>query len=178
MLLRLARFFLKYAVPISQKTCRATPSFGSGGSPIAPANKNPWQNLFVLPRVCFKNCSIWENPRIIVRGFRPSRNLHNEKRSFTLPFTNPQKATTCAWLFALIQGQVYAEGVHAAPCKNSKKWLLPLFRHAKTPGPSSGGFLYKRGSVCFLRKDYSFQLKFSMRTSPAPLISTFSRLAL
>ena len=34
---------------------------------------------------------------------------------------NPQKAATCAWLFALLKGQVCAKGVHTAPCKNSKK---------------------------------------------------------
>ena len=63
--------------------------------------------------------------------------------------------------------------------KTRKSWLFPLFQHAeKPPGHRPGGSLYKRGSVCFLRKDYSFQLKFSMRTSPAPSISTFSRLAL
>ena len=32
MLLRLARFFLKYAVPISQKTCRATLYYYEGYS--------------------------------------------------------------------------------------------------------------------------------------------------
>ena len=44
---------------------------------------------------------------------------------------NPQKAATCAWLFALLKGQVCAKGVHTAPCKNSKKWPKPLFRHAQ-----------------------------------------------
>ena len=51
---------------------------------------------------------------------------------------NPQKAATCAWLFALLKGQVCAKGVHTAPCKNSKKWPKPLFRHAHPPG---GNFL-------------------------------------
>ena len=36
-----------------------------------------------------------------------------------LTFMNSQKAATCAWLFALLKGQVYAKGVHAGPCKNS-----------------------------------------------------------
>ena len=49
---------------------------------------------------------------------------------------NPQKAATCAWLFALLKGQVCAKGVHTAPCKNSKKWPKPLFRHAQTAGTS------------------------------------------
>ena len=31
-----------------------------------------------------------------------------------------RKAATCAWLFALLKGQVCAEGVHTAPCKNWK----------------------------------------------------------
>ena len=52
---------------------------------------------------------------------------------------NPQKAATCAWLFALLKGQVCAKGVHAAPCKNSKKWLRPLFRHAQHGKAMQGG---------------------------------------
>ena len=34
---------------------------------------------------------------------------------------NLQKAATCAWLFALLKGPVCAKGVHADPCKTSKK---------------------------------------------------------
>jgi len=38
---------------------------------------------------------------------------------------NLQKAAACAWLFAPIKEQVCAKGVHAVPCKNSKKWPKP-----------------------------------------------------
>ena len=65
---------------------------------------------------------------------------------------NPQKAATCAWLFALLKGQVCAKGVHTAPCKNSKKWPKPLFRHAQAG--RLGGRLFWRGRrwgfYCFL----------------------------
>ena len=68
---------------------------------------------------------------------------------------NPQKAATCAWLFALLKGgaprwqtffarvnttgqgkerngsSVTLGGSPPAPCKNSKKWPKPLFRHAQ-----------------------------------------------
>src|SRR5699024_522926 len=44
---------------------------------------------------------------------------------------NLQKAATYAWLFAPLKGPVCAKGVHAAPCKNSEKWLEPLFRYTK-----------------------------------------------
>ncbi|RHT73579.1 hypothetical protein DW741_03350 [Ruminococcaceae bacterium AM28-23LB] len=54
---------------------------------------------------------------------------------------NPQKAATCAWLFALLKGQVCAKGVHTAPCKNSKKGPKPLFRHALT-GPGEGPVIF------------------------------------
>ena len=75
-----------------------------------------------------------KNPGTI--RFRDSvcRETYITKRSFALPFINSQKAATCAWLFAPIKGQVCAEGVHAAPCKNSKKWPKPLFRYAQAAG--------------------------------------------
>ena len=93
---------------------------------------------------------------------------------------NPQKAATCAWLFALLKGgvprwsggrtailsllfcvqparrgsavwerrlaasagaQYGSGGTPPAPCKNSKKWPKPLFRHAHAPA-SAGALLY------------------------------------
>ena len=67
------------------------------------------------------------------RLLRPSdcRKTYITKRVVRLTPINPQKAATCAWLFALLKGQVCAKGVHTAPCKNSKKWPKPLFRHAQ-----------------------------------------------
>ncbi|RHO54615.1 hypothetical protein DW094_09220 [Ruminococcaceae bacterium AM07-15] len=56
------------------------------------------------------------------------------EEQFVLPLNNLQKPATCAAVFAPIKGPVCAEGVHADPCKNSKKWLSPLFRHAQTGG--------------------------------------------
>ena len=54
--------------------------------------------------------------------FQAVENLYRKKRGFSFPFINPQKAATCAWLFALLKRQVCAKDVHAAPCKNSNKW--------------------------------------------------------
>ena len=43
------------------------------------------------------------------------------KKPLSLPFFHPQKAATCAWLFAPITGPVCAAGVHAGPWENWKK---------------------------------------------------------
>lgn len=70
------------------------------------------------------------NPRVqkfVGQITKQSKNLSGQKKSVALPLINPQKPTTCASVFALLKGQVYAKGVRAAPCKNSKKWLSPLF---------------------------------------------------
>ena len=65
-------------------------------------------------------------------GISDCRKTYITKRVVRPTPINPQKAATCAWLFALLKGQVCAKGVHTAPCKNSKKWPKPLFRHAQT----------------------------------------------
>ena len=42
-------------------------------------------------------------------------------KPLSLPFFHPQKAGTCAWLFAPITGPVCAAGVHPGPWENWKK---------------------------------------------------------
>ena len=104
--------------------------------------------------------------------------------AFALSLINLQKAATCAWLFAPLKGQVCAKGVHAAPCKNSKKWLLPLCRHAQKRRhplwmPSFFEQAYKPGSVYAaiylgrLLPDASSHLPKTDRASPAPWGAVF-----
>ncbi len=52
-------------------------------------------------------------------GLRFLKSVDHASGLVALTFMNSQKAATCAWLFALLKGQVYAKGVHAGPCKNS-----------------------------------------------------------
>ncbi|RHO58099.1 hypothetical protein DW094_00545 [Ruminococcaceae bacterium AM07-15] len=75
-------------------------------------------------------------------GHQTVGKLYSKRGFFVPPLTNLQKAATCAWLFALLNGQVCAEGVHAVHCKNSKKWIMPLFRHDSA--------LAKAGAFSFL----------------------------
>ena len=74
-------------------------------------------------------------------AFRLPKNLDSEKKPFALPLINLQKTATCASIFAPLKGQVCAKGVHEDPCKNSKKWLLPLFRLTQSR-PLQAAFLF------------------------------------
>ena len=47
--------------------------------------------------------------------------------AFALPFIDLQKPPTCAAVFALLKGQVCAEGVHVAPCKTRKSGFCHFF---------------------------------------------------
>ena len=84
-------------------------------------------------------------------GASDCRKTYITKRVVRPTPINPQKAATCAWLFALLKGQVCAKGVHTAPCKNSKKWPKPLFRHAQVSDKTLTYFLTHGSlySVCF-----------------------------